>query len=409
MTKFNVGDKVVPISKTVDWNTLNRTTNHLDKSSAWNEALENEQKYLYVNNIDKFRNIFTCSNEPDGSGDYFHESDLTPYKTKPTKNQRITALENEVAELKLIVHELRDGRKTMRVVMNEVLSKPSTTTVKDIIEFEGKQYRKVDRLVQVGDVVVFTQKHAEETNEKEITAGKPYEVIEAFGEPRFLTNLGCRYRVYEKGFGRTSENVAVYELIEGGLNPQISMVDETIEPLTPNQQRAAIIEKAKVFIEDTKDVTGKLTGRKGYKHSLIGYADADFKVNVEKRTIVVLLKRQTKNQILGKGIAKCNPSDVFNEHIGKAIALGRALGLDVSEFEQVVQPSHYAVGQIGINSLGTSYPFEVIKIGKGEVFKKHFEPYTYSTGNTTRPLNFEDGNYKALKIINDTNAKYEEG
>ncbi|MEA0564059.1 hypothetical protein [Lysinibacillus irui] len=288
--------------------------------------------------------------------------------------QRVDELENQVAKLELIIHELR-GKKSIE---------PSTTTVKDIIEFEGKQYRKVDRLVQVGDVVVFTQKHAEETNEKEITAGKPYEVIEAFGEPRFLTNLGCRYRVYEKGFGRTSENVAVYELIKP-------------KSLTPNQQRAAIIEKAKEFVKENV-ANGRTSNRfkeNGNSTFRNNFYDIDFFVKERKVTAVVYWLEFNKKRISkpsNVGRAECSPNDVFNEHIGKAIALGRALGLDVSEFEQVVQPNEVVVGmEVTVNYHNETRIIEQLK----------------SSGTVLFTNDRFDFVKNIESIINDTNAKYE--
>ncbi|GAB0170516.1 hypothetical protein LSPCS325_39530 [Lysinibacillus sp. CTST325] len=285
--------------------------------------------------------------------------------------QRVEVLENEVAELKLIVHELR-GKKSIE---------PSTTnTVEDIIEFEGNQYRKVDREAQVGDTVVFTQKHAEETHKNTITAGKPYEVIEAYGEPRFLTNNGCRYRIYEKVFGRTPETVDVYELIES-------------KPLTPNQQRAEIIEKAKKFFEKSKV---KLSHpHEGYGHVVnMSICEVEFVVNEKKRTVVALLRWKFNQKIEAKGIAKCNPTDVFNEHIGKAIALGRALGLDVSEFEQAVQPTK------AVKGMTVYYKNE----NCGQFIATIEKEREVQTANTD--LEQGDGYWKAT-IINDTNAIYE--
>jgi len=141
-----------------------------------------------------------------------------------TKNERITTLENEVAELKLIVHELR-GKKSIE----------SSAILEDIIEFEGQQYRKVDREAKVGDVVIFNSKiypHNAEPN-------KPYivnrEIAYGVGHHDGETICNVKFAIYEHG--RTPENVAVYELIEP-------------KPLTPNQQRAAIIEKAKAFVKN---------------------------------------------------------------------------------------------------------------------------------------------------------------
>lgn len=276
MTKFNVGDKVVPISKTVDWNTLNRVKDHLNESGTWNRALSNEQTYLYVNSIDRFNNLYICSNEQGGGGDYFHESDLTPYKTKPTKNQRITALENEVTELKLIIHELR-GKKSIE---------PSTTfTVED-------------------------------------------------------------------------------------------------KPLTQNQQRAAIIEQAKNFVDENK-----------YKYRS--------EWNIVGQTVQILIY-DSNGMLMMFRQAKCNPSDVFNEHIGKAIALGRALGLDVSEFEQAVQPT-IAVGQLVESSVSEIYKVFTLEGIMGNV------KYKAKNGSWQNAEGGDLPNESWYKIINDTNAKYEEG
>lgn len=55
----------------------------------------------------------------------------------------------------------------------------------------------------------------------------------------------------------------------------------------------------------------------------------DFVVNADKRTVVAIINWMRRNEEISKGRAKCAPGDVFNEHIGKAIALRRALGLAV--------------------------------------------------------------------------------
>lgn len=238
--------------------------------------------------------------------------------------QRVEVLENEVAELKLIIHELR-GKKSIE---------PSTTnTVEDIIEFEGKQYRKVDREAQVGDVVIFQEKGKHFTGKGTyITIGNPYKVSSTHddGRVKFIADDDDDILVYGSSVNRTPETVDVYELIEGGLNPHIPMIDETIEPLTPNQQRFFTIENAKRFVAERQVAL------------LFGYVD--FIINSEKRTVVALIKPSGLKQVVERGIAKCAPGDVFNEHIGKAIALGRALGLDVSEFEQAVQPDEVVMG-----------------------------------------------------------------
>ncbi|MCK1987131.1 hypothetical protein MPH48_03335 [Lysinibacillus fusiformis] len=290
-----------------------------------------------------------------------------------TKNERITTLENEVAELKLIVHELR-GKKSIE----------SSTILEDIIEFEGQQYKKVDRKGRKGDVVIFRN-----NNTRFFTNGVPYKVA-ANGRP-VDNEKEAVSPLYHDGFGRTPETVDVYELIEP-------------KPLTQNQQRAEIIEKAKKFVEKVSSQQSSWAvnenGNETYQQKC---TFNDFIINNEKRTVVVLVKGEDSGKIFEKGIAKCNPSDVFNEHIGKAIALGRALGLDVSEFEQVVQPNEVVVGMVVETFINIEEHHKTIKVEK--VVKDSYGIKLFEHLQTAffTPFEVECGD----KISNDTYAKYE--
>ena len=311
--------------------------------------------------------------------------------------QRVEVLENEVTELKLIIHELR-GKKS--------IEKSTTNTVEDIIEFEGHQYKKVDREGLKGDVVIFRK-----NNTRFFTNGEPYKVA-ANGCP-VDNEKEAVLPLYHDGFGRTPETVDVYELIEGGLNPQISIVDEIVEPLTPNQQRAAIIEKAKTFVKENV-ANGRTSGRykdKGNSTYRNNFYDVDFFVKERKVTAVVYWlefneKRVSEPSNVGR--AKCNPNDVFNEHIGKAIALGRALGLDVSEFEQAVQPIEIVKGMeiMLFNSDGKDH-----KSGVVETYNSTADEATFSAEKTYGPYAEKTGFSRCIrehgyKILNDTNAIY---
>lgn len=94
--------------------------------------------------------------------------------------------------------------------------------------------------------------------------------------------------------------------------------------------------------------------------------------NAEKRTVVCILKGHVTNDIYSKGIAKCDPDDVFNSDIGKAIALYRALGLDVPEYlYNAPKPEKAANGDI-IKSNITGY---IYTIDDNNCFK---DGYTHS-------------------------------
>lgn len=122
-------------------------------------------------------------------------------------------------------------------------------------------------------------------------------------------------------------------------------VEKVVKEKTPNELRAEVIQRAKAVLIEWKDRDGS------YLHpSPYGFhfnTRVEFKVNAEKRVVVALLRNLgiTEN-IRTKGIAKCHPDDAFNEHISKAIALGRALGKDVSEFENAPQPTEPVVGHV---------------------------------------------------------------
>lgn len=75
--------------------------------------------------------------------------------------------------------------------------------------------------------------------------------------------------------------------------------------------------------------------------------DVEFIVNREKRTVVAIARWRATNAIVNKGIAKCAPGDVFNSHLGRAISLRRALGLEIpEEYVSAPQPTEVRVGDV---------------------------------------------------------------
>lgn len=112
---------------------------------------------------------------------------------------------------------------------------------------------------------------------------------------------------------------------------------------TPNEQRKAVIERAKAFVAKHTEKSGKAFISEGVSFGRY-VCDVQFIVNIEKRVVTLLAKGVNSGKVHAKAIAKCAPDDVFNADIGKAIALGRALGLDVGEFENAVKPTEVVVG-----------------------------------------------------------------
>jgi hypothetical protein len=129
---------------------------------------------------------------------------------------------------------------------------------------------------------------------------------------------------------------------------EIMVTDSIKEAQQFNAQarRDEIVEQAKRDVEELKTARN-LLGVRGYPYKDKFVAFADFIVNKDKRTVVALIRYQDERKVLSRGIAKCHPNDCFNVHIGKAIALRRALGLDVpDEYLNAPQPTEVRVGDI---------------------------------------------------------------
>lgn len=225
MTKFNVGDKVRFIEDYSNY----KIGDVVEVTGFWSEGID------------------FAGEHGDGSSLYerFELAELTI-----NENQRIAELENEVAELKvevaelkLIVHELQKQQRVENIYniiegvkppevniknapafmtakegveLGELISKGLADGLNGVLEFEGRQYRKVDREARKGDVVVFDSKiypHNAEPN-------KPYivnrETCLGVAHSDRETAVHVKFEIYDNG--RTPKNVDVYELIEGGLN-----------------------------------------------------------------------------------------------------------------------------------------------------------------------------------------------
>jgi hypothetical protein len=111
-------------------------------------------------------------------------------------------------------------------------------------------------------------------------------------------------------------------------------------PIDSRSERQKVIDKAKQAITELKNEQGHYIAAKS------AACEAEFHVNIAKGAVVVLLKGFRTKIIRSKGIAKCDPTvDAFNVHIGKAIALYRALGKTVpEEFLNAPQPKNAEVG-----------------------------------------------------------------
>ncbi|WP_439197305.1 hypothetical protein [Bacillus velezensis] len=104
---------------------------------------------------------------------------------------------------------------------------------------------------------------------------------------------------------------------------------------TPQARRDEIVEQAKADVERLRENNIRL---RTFNISL--------EVNRKDRSVEAIAKRPKSNRAF-YGIAKAAPNDCFNVHIGKAIALRRALGLAVpDEYLNAPQPTKVRVGDV---------------------------------------------------------------
>jgi len=265
----------------------------------------------------------------------------------------------------------------------------------EYMEIDGVKYREVSRKATVGDFIMFDR------NRNGITKGKPYAVTSYFGDVTFYDNDGdkrwsshiaAKYAVLEPITDIAASDVdlivlqrelnvlrrkqselttQVDELIakNADIDVQIDGLTDafaklvvktnspakTVLPQDKPSTRDEIVAQARRDVAELSttainiDVIPTLDG--DVEAFFPGETDyVDFVVNRDKRTVVALIRYIGENDVWAKGIAKAAPGDVFNSHIGRAIALRRALGLAVpTEYTNAPQPTEPRVGDVVVN------------------------------------------------------------
>ena len=130
-------------------------------------------------------------------------------------------------------------------------------------------------------------------------------------------------------------------------------LDSTPVPaMAPKLTREEVVEKAKL---DVAQITEYASNNKGNLAGNFTYqslkSTPEFVVNSEKRTVVALVRVHGTKSIHGKGVAKCDPDDCFNSHIGRAIALRRAFDLMIPHvYLKAPQPTVVQAGDIVLDA-----------------------------------------------------------
>ena len=217
--------------------------------------------------------------------------------------------------------------------------------------------------------------------------------------------------VHQTGFGG---NVPTPKLTGQSLVEQIRTAAKTIQtpksPFKPtfnaiSQTREEIVKEAIADVAELLDKEYDEANEMGvvlHVGTVVDFAlkdRIDFFINKEKRVVVAKLwihgsTGLAKDEAYATtGIARCAPSDVFNEHVGKAIALRRALGLEVPA-------KYYEVG--GIAPKGKQVGDVVFDDEDGVVLVLNDRNDNLPNGNTAH---FNSASGKQSKVIDDS-ARY---
>jgi hypothetical protein len=246
------------------------------------------------------------------------------------------------------------------------------------------KYREVDRVAKVGeriravDAKPMWGPHYENGDEFEVVKTRTYGILgRRIGgddekiKSRLYNLCDSEYVVLEPIAepDEISDIKNEMERLTGELATlalRVSKLEEPVQPeKSPQQIRDEIIEKTKTDIEGLavggymRDFIRRITSYLGpfYKINGASASLAEYIVNRKKKTVVCLLRGIVTETIYARGIAKCAPGDVFNSHIGRAIALRRALGLEVpAEYLSVPNPTEIKIGDI------VGYPHPLIPL-----------------------------------------------
>ncbi|MCP9282981.1 hypothetical protein [Bacillus safensis] len=130
-------------------------------------------------------------------------------------------------------------------------------------------------------------------------------------------------------------------------------------PKSDQQKRDEIVAQAKEDVETLK-----------MRNRLSKAFNIEIVVNSESRSVEATAKVPNSRKSF-YGIAKCAPDDCFNAHIGKAIALRRALGLEVpTEYLNVPQPTEVRAGDVveTVYLSGETSRFTVERVENGRAY-----------------------------------------
>lgn len=293
------------------------------------------------------------------------------------------------------------------------------------MEIEGVKYREVKRKAKVGERILVTNDSTKpfaykgasgvvvRLSDKDVQAEFDYGNYRNHPDNRWYVKH-LDYVVLEP---IAVDAAAITELTRkvNELSAELSEIKRQLAELSektteavaapeayPQSTRDWAVEKAKAEVAELirigTDRHARLPNESRFSDEF--YA-VQFEVNRDKRTVVALIKGLHNTRVVGRGIAKCARGDCFNVHIGKAIALYRALGLRVpDEFVYAPQPEGFRRGDVLEWADGSRY-------GLVNVNHPEYTFYSYAWGKSLDPLRYPDG--PNASVIDDSDRYESEG
>jgi hypothetical protein len=255
----------------------------------------------------------------------------------------------------------------------------------DIIRIDSERLRMVDRKAAVGERIIMTTSGQALKAGAVITVHPSANIDDGYigyvdgthgtggGEFRVLEPVESAPLSTQPALDQAAANISALTAKVQALESRVTTLEKAKQPIKvaegpaddappsfidkprakpPQQIRDEIVERARADVKALLDRNYPMAD--GY-HPSIWFTNKDgsyvtdkceFIVNRDKRTVVALITT-IYGSFCYRGIAKATPNDVFNAHIGRAIALRKALGLEIpAEYLSVPNPEESRVGDV---------------------------------------------------------------
>ena len=290
-------------------------------------------------------------------------------------DESLTAIRKEDAEL--IITEKRPAKVGEKVLILDDFNEPKYM-LHDVVPVIGGGDEHGVAVRKLGEWPIYLN------NEQ-------YEVIVNNEEDDEVENVEQRYDIAVETARDAIEELRLAAYAKGYEDARRELMAQAPVEKTAQERRDEIVEQAKADVERLRMI-----------NRMLQTFDITFDINRESRTVEAVAKKPNSRTAF-YGTAICAPDDCFNIHIGEAIALHRALGLEVpDEYLNAPQPTEVRVGDVvgsfEINEVADYYG-KIVNVSEDKVF---YEDGLFDYLPTVTEGIDECGEESFLKIIDDS-------